>query len=92
MEGDGSTQTMSVSGGYITEATISGLKSSTTYKVEVAAATAKGIGPYSDSLTVRTTTSTAGQCMLLAGVMCNKVYQLVRSYILHYLQNPSRLV
>ena len=37
VEGSGSTQTMSVSGGSVTEATISGLTPSTTYSVEVAA-------------------------------------------------------
>ena len=48
VQGSGSTQTMSVSGGNVTEATISGLTASTTYYIEVAAVTgANAIGVYS---------------------------------------------
>ena len=46
--GGGSTQTMSVSGGYVTEATITGLESSTTYSIQVAAVNSGGTGVYSD--------------------------------------------
>ena len=46
--GSGSTQTMPVSGGSATEATISGLMPSTTYSIQVAAVTSAGTGPYSD--------------------------------------------
>ena len=45
--GSGSTQTMPVSGGSATEATISGLMPSTTYSIQVAAETSAGTGPYS---------------------------------------------
>ena len=48
--GSGSTQTMPVSGGSATEATISGLMSSTNYSVQVAAETSAGTGPYSDAI------------------------------------------
>ena len=46
--GSGSTQTMPVSGGSATEATISGLMPSSTYSIQVAAVTSAGTGPYSD--------------------------------------------
>ena len=46
--GSGSTQTMSVSGGSTTEATISGLMSSTNYSIQVAAVNSAGTGPFSD--------------------------------------------
>ena len=46
--GSESTQTMSVSGGSVTEATISSLMSSTTYSIQVAAVNSISIGVYSD--------------------------------------------
>ena len=46
--GSGSTQTMSISGGSVTEANISSLMSSTTYSIQVAAVNSAGIGVYSD--------------------------------------------
>ena len=53
--GSGSTQTMSVSGGSVTEATISSLMSSTTYSIQVAAVnSAAGTGVYSNLLIVQT--------------------------------------
>ena len=54
VQGSGSTQIESVSGGATTEATISGLTSSTSYVIEVAAVKSAGIGVYSDPLTVET--------------------------------------
>ena len=45
---------MSVSGGSVTEATISSLMSSTTYSIEVAAVNSAGTGVYSDLLIVQT--------------------------------------
>ena len=54
VQGDGSTQTVSVSGGGITETTISGLQSSTTYTIEVAAVNGAGIGPFSHPITTTT--------------------------------------
>ena len=48
VQGSGSTQTMNVSGGSVTEATISGLTLSTTYSIEVAAVNSAGTGAYSD--------------------------------------------
>ena len=52
--GSGSTQTMPVSGGSATEATISGLKPSTAYSVQVAAMNSAGTGPYTSPLTIET--------------------------------------
>ena len=47
----GSTQTVSISGGSVTEATISGLTPSTIYSIEVAAVTGEDhIGVYSSSM------------------------------------------
>ena len=54
MQGSGSTQTVSISGGAATEATITGLTPSTIYVIEVAAVNSAGIGVYSDPLTVET--------------------------------------
>ena len=52
--GSGSTQTMNVSGGSVTEATISSLKSSTTYFIQVAAVNSAGIRVYSGSMNATT--------------------------------------
>ena len=51
VQGSESTQTMSVSGGSVTEATISSLMPSTTYSIQVAAVNSAGIGEYSASIT-----------------------------------------
>ena len=48
VQGSGNTHTMSVSGGDVTEATISGLTPSTNYSIEVATVNSAGIGVYSD--------------------------------------------
>ena len=48
VQGSGSTQTVSVSGGGATRRLISGLESSAIYSVEVAAVNSAGIGVYSD--------------------------------------------
>ena len=50
----GSTQTVYVSGGATTNATISGLTPSTSYVIEVAAVNSAGTGVYSEPLTVET--------------------------------------
>ena len=47
VQGSGSTQTASVSGGGAAQTTISGLTPSTTYSIEVAAVNSAGIGIYS---------------------------------------------
>ena len=52
--GSGSTQTVNVSEGSVTEATISNVMSSTTYSIQVAAVNSAGIGVYSDLLPVYT--------------------------------------
>ena len=52
--GSGSTQTTPVSGGSATEATISGLISSTNYSIQVVAKTRAGTGPYSDAVINKT--------------------------------------
>ena len=59
VQGSGSTQTESVSGGATTEATISGLTPSTSYVVAIAAVNSAGTGVYSEPLTVET--SVAGE-------------------------------
>ena len=48
VQGSGSTQTMSVSGGIVTQTTVSGLTPSTTYSIEVAAVNSASTGIYSD--------------------------------------------
>ena len=48
VQGSGSTQTESVSGGAATEATISGLAAATNYSIAVAAVNSAGTGVYSD--------------------------------------------
>ena len=59
VQGSGSTQTESVSGGATTEATISGLTLSTSYVIAIAAVNSAGTGVYSEPLTVET--SVAGE-------------------------------
>ena len=54
VQGNGSIQTMYVSRGSVTEATISTLMPSTTYSIQVAAVNSVGIGEYSTSITVKT--------------------------------------
>ena len=54
VQGSGSTQTESVSGGATTEATISGLTRHAFYDIEVAAVNSAGTGVYSEPLTVET--------------------------------------
>ena len=58
IQGNGSIQTVNVIGEDITDMSISGLKSSTTYSIEVAAVNSAGIGMYSNPLNV--TTSVTG--------------------------------
>ena len=60
VQGNVSTQTMSVSVGATREATISGLDSDTTYSIEVAGENSVGIGVYSDPLVVDTPDSKYG--------------------------------
>ena len=48
--GSGSTQTMSISGGSVTEAIFSSLIPSTTYSIEVAAVNDALMGPYSSAV------------------------------------------
>ena len=50
----GSTQTMSVSGGNVTEVMISSLMPSTIYSIQLAAETSAGVGNYSDPVIVST--------------------------------------
>ena len=54
VEGDGSTQTESVSGGDTTETNITGLNPSTYYTIELAAVNSAGTGIYSSPITVLT--------------------------------------
>ena len=64
VQGSGSTQTDSVSGGATTEATISGLAAGTNYEIEVVAVNNAGTGVYSDPLNVLTTGELFTQCMV----------------------------
>ena len=66
-QGDGNTQTVSVSGGNTTKITISGLHSSTVYAIEVAAVNSAGIGPYS----VPSTETTDGMFHCTSLVTCH---------------------
>ena len=50
VEGSGNTETMTVSGASTTQTTISGLMSSTTYSIQVAAVNDAGTGVYSDPI------------------------------------------
>ena len=54
VQGNGSTQTMSVSGGATTETTITELNSATTYSIEVAPVNSAGTGDYSNSISAIT--------------------------------------
>ena len=54
IQGSGSTQTVSVSGGGATRRTVSGFDSSTTYTIEVAAVNSAGSGPFSSPITRKT--------------------------------------
>ena len=54
VEGSQSTQTVHVSGGSVTEATISSLTSSTTYSIEVSAVNNGGTGVYSHPVSAQT--------------------------------------
>ena len=54
VQGSGSTLTRDVSGGSVTEATISSLMPSTTYSIQVAAVNSAGIGVYSDPIIAMT--------------------------------------
>ena len=54
VQGSGRTQTVSVSGGAVTETTISGLDFATNYSIEVAAVNNAGIGVYSDTIVFTT--------------------------------------
>ena len=54
VQGDGSTQTVNVSGSDTTETTISGLNSSTSYTIEVAAVNSAGIGIFSNTIMEQT--------------------------------------
>ena len=54
VQGNGSTQTVNVSGGDTTETTIFGLHSFTNYSIEVAAVNGAGTGLYSSPIPERT--------------------------------------
>ena len=54
VQGNGSTQTMNVSGDTTTETTITGLNSATNYSIEVAAVNSAGTGDYSNSISAIT--------------------------------------
>ena len=70
VQGNGSTQTESVSGGATTEATISGLVAGTNYSIEVAAVNSAGTGVYSDPLTVLT----SGSDLAGEGTTCYTIF------------------
>ena len=62
---------MSVSGGSVTEATISGLTPSTTYSIEVAAVNSAGIGEYSAAIHNLTEGTYVHYVMHLYHEICN---------------------
>ena len=67
--GSGRIQTVSVSGGSVTEATISSLMSSTTYSIQAAAVNSAGTGVYSDSLIVQTTSKCIADSIPSANIL-----------------------
>ena len=73
--GSGSTQTMSVLGGSVTEATISSLMSSTTYSIQVAVVNNAGIGVYSDLLIVQTESMCTITCLVCPYSVYNMLQQ-----------------
>ena len=75
VQGSGSNQTESVSGGATAEATISGLTPSTSYVVDIAAVNSAGTGVYSEPLTVET--SVAGNGHQLFYEYNSTVYEVV---------------
>ena len=87
IQGNGSIQTVTVSGKDSTNTSISGLKSSTTYSIEVAAVNSAGIGMYSNPLNV--TTSVTGNFFQLKRdkyIQCNLCISiLIISYIYIYI-------
>ena len=79
----GSTQTTSVSGDSVTEATLSSLMSSTTYSIQVAAVNSAGVGVHSDLLIVQT----EGKCLYHHFVFCvsmNMRVFLTNIHLPHY--------
>ena len=64
VQGSGSKQTESVSGGATTEATISGLAAGTNYSIEVAAVNSAGTGVYSNLLPVLTSGELFTKCIV----------------------------
>ena len=87
IQGNGGIQTVNVIGEDSTDMSISGLKSSTTYSIEVAAVNSAGIGMYSNPLNV--TTSVAGNFFQLKRdkyIQCNLCTSiLIISYIYIYI-------
>ena len=79
VQGSGSTQTMNVSGGSVTEATISSLMPSTTYSIQVAAVNSAGIGDYSDAITTKTL-----QSNLLYGVYVYDSFLKKKTFFISY--------
>ena len=80
---------MSISGGNITETTISGLTPSTTYSIEVATVNSAGIGAYSSSIS----SFISGDDQYILGIFnCIFNYKLhLRSiFIGHHISNCYR--
>ena len=70
VQGSGNTQTSDVSGGSLTEATISSLMPSTTYSIQVAAVNSAGIGVYSDPPVIIETHPSKYTCVLCTCEVC----------------------
>ena len=51
---NGNTETVSISGGGATMRTITGLTTATSYTVKIAAVNSEGVGPFTDTLVVKT--------------------------------------
>ena len=75
--GNGSTQTISVSGGSVTEATISSLTSSMVYSVRVAAMNSAGTGDFSNII-----------IGLTQGIKLDLEIMFMSTYIVHVVSGP----
>ena len=89
-EGSGSTQTMPVSGGGMTEYTISGLTPSTEYTVSVAAVTTAGTGVYSDEKVQRTEGEHFPHCLFILNSVhaVDNIYPLPPTSFFHVSMTP----
>ena len=88
--GSGSTQTMPVSGGGMTEYTIFDLTPSTEYNVSVAAVTSAGTGVYSDEIVQRTEGEHFPHCLFILNSVhaVDNIYPLPPTSFFHVSMTP----